>query len=102
MASLDALDQSTIATLDIIPSYYDEIFDRVPWVKEDHQKIRDHQILVDSQADGTYLLQIFTKNLFGPIFIEMIQREDDFGFGEGNFKALFESIELDLIKRGVL
>jgi 4-hydroxyphenylpyruvate dioxygenase len=102
VASLDSLDQSTIATLDIIPSYYEEIFDRVPWVKEDREKIKQHQILVDSQAENTYLLQIFTKNLFGPIFIEMIQRENDAGFGEGNFKALFESIELDQMKRGVL
>ncbi len=100
--SLDKLDGSTIQTLDIIESYYDEIFDRVPWVKEDRQKIRDHQILVDSQAEGSYLLQIFTKNLFGPIFIEMIQREDDRGFGEGNFQALFDSIERDQMKRGVL
>jgi len=57
---------------------------------------------VDSQAENTYLLQIFSKNLFGPIFIELIQREGDNGFGEGNFKSLFDSIERDQIKRGVL
>jgi len=102
VSSLDKLDQSTIATLDIIPEYYDTIFDRVPWVKEDKEKIRKHQILVDSQGEDCYLLQIFSKNLFGPIFIEMIQRVDDGGFGEGNFKALFESIERDQQKRGVL
>ena len=50
----------------------------------------------------TYLLQIFTKNLFGPIFIELIQREGDNGFGEGNFQSLFDSIERDQIKRGVI
>ena len=61
-----------------------------------------HQILVDSQAENTYLLQIFTKNLFGPIFIEMIQRVDDKGFGEGNFSTLFKSIELNQIERGTL
>jgi len=102
VSSLDKLDQSTIATLDIIPEYYDTIFDRVPWVKEDKEKIKKHQILVDSQGENCYLLQIFSKNLFGPIFIEMIQRVDDGGFGEGNFQALFESIERDQKKRGVL
>ncbi|KPM79454.1 MULTISPECIES: 4-hydroxyphenylpyruvate dioxygenase [Pseudoalteromonas] len=102
VSSLDKLDQSTIATLDIIPEYYDTIFDRVPWVKEDKEKIRKHQILVDSQSENCYLLQIFSKNLFGPIFIEMIQRVDDGGFGEGNFQALFESIERDQERRGVI
>jgi len=100
--SCDLLKDSYIETLDIIPEYYETIWDRVPWVKEDKEKIKQHQILVDSQADNTYLLQIFTKNLFGPIFIEMIQREGDRGFGEGNFQALFESIERDQEKRGVL
>ena len=100
--SCDLLKGSYIETLDIIPEYYETIWDRVPWVKEDKEKIKQHQILVDSQADNTYLLQIFTKNLFGPIFIEMIQREGDRGFGEGNFQALFESIERDQEKRGVL
>jgi len=102
VASCDALKGSYIETLDIIPEYYDTIWDRVPWVKESKERIKHHQILVDSQADNTYLLQIFTKNLFGPIFIEMIQREGDRGFGEGNFQALFESIERDQEKRGVL
>ncbi|WP_444996125.1 4-hydroxyphenylpyruvate dioxygenase [Aliikangiella sp. IMCC44359] len=102
VASCDKLKGSYIETLDIIPEYYETIWDRVPWVKEDKEKIRDHKILVDSQADNTYLLQIFTKNLFGPIFIEMIQRENDRGFGEGNFQALFESIERDQEKRGVI
>jgi len=102
VASCDALKGSYIETLDIIPEYYDTIWDRVPWVKEDKERIKHHQILVDSQADNTYLLQIFTKNLFGPIFIEMIQREGDRGFGEGNFQALFESIERDQERRGVI
>ena len=102
VASCDALKGSYIETLDIIPEYYETIWERVPWVKEDKEKIRKHQILVDSQAENTYLLQIFTKNLFGPIFIEMIQREGDSGFGEGNFQALFESIEREQELRGVL
>jgi 4-hydroxyphenylpyruvate dioxygenase len=102
VSSLDQLDASNIDTLDIVPSYYEEIFERVPWVKEDKEKIKSHQILVDSQKENSYLLQIFTRNLFGPIFIEMIQRVDDRGFGEGNFQALFESIELDQMRRGTL
>jgi 4-hydroxyphenylpyruvate dioxygenase len=102
VASCDALKGSYIETLDIIPEYYDTIWDRVPWVKESKERIKHHQILVDSEAENTYLLQIFTKNLFGPIFIEMIQREGDQGFGEGNFQALFESIEREQEKRGVL
>ncbi|GAA0819962.1 4-hydroxyphenylpyruvate dioxygenase [Colwellia sp. D2M02] len=102
VASLDKIDRSIIDTLNIVPEYYDEIFDRVPWVKEDKDKIREHQILIDSQSENSYLLQIFTKNLFGPIFIEMIQRVDDQGFGEGNFSTLFKSIELNQMERGVL
>lgn len=102
VGSLDKLDSSIIDTLNIVPEYYDEIFNRVPWVKEDKERIKAHQILVDSQSEDSYLLQIFTKNLFGPIFIEMIQRVDDQGFGEGNFSTLFKSIELNQMERGVL
>ncbi|PIP80827.1 MAG: 4-hydroxyphenylpyruvate dioxygenase [Gammaproteobacteria bacterium CG22_combo_CG10-13_8_21_14_all_40_8] len=101
IASLDAMEGSSISTLDIIPEYYDTIYDRVPQVTEDRDKIRHHQVLVDGNEDG-YLLQIFTKNLFGPIFIEIIQRENNLGFGEGNFTALFQSIERDQARRGVL
>jgi len=100
--SCDLLDPAKIDTLDIGDDYYESVFERVPFVKEDKERIKAHQILVDSQADNTYLLQIFTKNLFGPIFIELIQREGDKGFGEGNFQALFDSIERDQEKRGVL
>jgi len=102
VGSLDQLDKDIIDTLDIVPEYYDDVFKRIPWVKEDHKRIQEHQILVDSQKENSYLLQIFTKNIFGPIFIEMIQRVDDKGFGEGNFTALFKSIELNQIERGVL
>ncbi len=101
LASLDAMASSSIETLDIHPSYYDSVFQRVPGVKEDHERIRRHQVLVDGTEQG-YLLQIFTKNLFGPIFFELIQRNNDLGFGEGNFKALFESIEREQERRGVL
>ena len=100
--SCDLLKNTDIKTLDIHEDYYDTIFTRVPWVRENKEKIKEHQILVDSQLKNTYLLQIFTKNLFGPIFIELIQREGDNGFGEGNFQSLFDSIERDQIKRGVI
>ena len=100
--SCDLLKNTSIDTLDIHKDYYDSAFDRVPEVRKDEEKIKEHQILLDSQKKGTYLLQIFTKNLFGPIFIELIQREGDNGFGEGNFQSLFDSIERDQIKRGVI
>lgn len=101
VASLDAMVNTGIRTLDIIPEYYDTIFNKVPQVTEDRDRIKQHQILVDGDESG-YLLQIFTQNLFGPIFIEIIQRKNNLGFGEGNFQALFESIERDQMRRGVL
>ena len=101
LASLDALEGSGIETLDIDAEYYRTVFDRVPGVLEDPARIEAHQALVDGDDDG-YLLQIFTKNLVGPIFIEMIQRRDHESFGEGNFGALFRSIERDQERRGVL
>ena len=101
LASLDGLEGSGIETLDIDPTYYDTVFDRVPGVREDPARIRQHEVLVDGDDDG-YLLQIFTKDLVGPIFIEMIQRENHHSFGEGNFGALFRSIERDQERRGVI
>ena len=99
--SMEKLKGSEIKMLDIAPDYYRDVFNRVPNVKEDRRQIQDLNILVDGDDDG-YLLQIFTKNLVGPIFIELIQRQNHKSFGEGNFKALFDSIERDQIKRGVL
>jgi 4-hydroxyphenylpyruvate dioxygenase len=71
---------------------------------EPTHELKKRQILLDgapTEGQGL-LLQIFTKNVIGPIFFEIIQRKGNEGFGEGNFKALFESIELDQIRRGVL
>lgn len=90
-----------VSTLDIDDQYYKEVFERVPNVSEDHQKLQDLQILVDGDEEG-YLLQIFTKNVIGPIFFEIIQRKNHLAFGEGNFGALFRSIERDQQKRGYL
>ncbi|MCA9726488.1 MAG: 4-hydroxyphenylpyruvate dioxygenase [Candidatus Eisenbacteria bacterium] len=101
LASLDALQGSGIETLDIDDEYYETVFDRVPNVTEDRDRIKQHRVLVDGDDDG-YLLQIFTKDVVGPIFIEMIQRKNHWSFGEGNFGALFRSIERDQAKRGVL
>ena len=68
--------------------------------------MRELRILIDGsvseEASRELLLQIFTKPIVGPIFFEIIQRKGDQGFGEGNFRALFESIELDQIRRGTL
>lgn len=101
LASLDAMQGTSIQTLDINEEYYDQVFERVPNVSQDHAHIQKHQVLVDGDEKG-YLLQIFTKNLFGPIFIELIQRCEHQGFGEGNFQALFDSIERDQERRGVI
>jgi 4-hydroxyphenylpyruvate dioxygenase len=101
LASLDALAGSGIETLDIDPDYYRDVFDRVPGVREDRRRLAAHKVLVDGDENG-YLLQIFTRNLIGPIFVEIIQRVNNLGFGEGNFSALFRTIEKDQERRGVL
>lgn len=99
--SLDHLQSSSIKMLDIDDEYYQQIFNKFPQVTEDHKKIQKYNVLVDGDEDG-YLLQIFTKNLVGPIFVEIIQRKNHHSFGEGNFGALFRSIERDQMKRGYL
>jgi 4-hydroxyphenylpyruvate dioxygenase len=101
LSSLDQLKGSKIQTLDIDDQYYSEIFTKFKQVKESQERIRSHQVLIDGDDDG-YLLQIFTKNIIGPIFIEIIQRQNHYSFGEGNFGALFRSIERDQMKRGYL
>jgi 4-hydroxyphenylpyruvate dioxygenase len=85
-------------------TYYEQLAGRVPGHGESLQRLRADRILLDgapTEGQGL-LLQIFTENQIGPIFFELIQRKGNEGFGEGNFKALFESIELDQIRRGVL
>lgn len=99
--SVEALTQEGVETLDMDDQYYQEVFERVPNVTEDHKKLQELQILVDGDDEG-YLLQIFTKNVIGPIFFEIIQRKNHLAFGEGNFGALFRSIERDQQKRGYL
>lgn len=83
-------------------TYYDALNDRVKGHGEDVEAMRERQILLDGSPESGYLLQIFTVDLIGPIFFEIIQRRGNQGFGEGNFQALFESIERDQQLRGVL
>ncbi len=85
-------------------TYYEQLDARVPGHGENLQRLRADKVLVDgapTEGQGL-LLQIFTENMIGPIFFELIQRKGNEGFGEGNFKALFESIEMDQLRRGVL
>jgi 4-hydroxyphenylpyruvate dioxygenase len=102
VSSIKQLNESGIGFLDRPPeTYYDEVPKRAPGVTEDMQTLQDLAVLIDGDQSG-YLLQIFTKNLIGPIFFEIIQRKGHQGFGEGNFQALFEAIERDQKKRGYL
>jgi 4-hydroxyphenylpyruvate dioxygenase len=85
-------------------SYYEGVDARVQGHREPLAALKERAILIDgnpSKGEGV-LLQIFTQNVIGPIFFEIIQRKGNEGFGEGNFRALFESIELDQMRRGVL
>ena len=83
-------------------TYYDGVLDRVAGHQENLSELQRRRILIDGSSQEGILLQIFTANILGPIFFEIIQRKGNEGFGEGNFKALFESIELDQIRRGVI
>ena len=84
-------------------TYYEQIETRLPGHGEDLARLARDRVLIDgTAADKKLLLQIFTETMIGPIFFELIERKGDEGFGEGNFKALFESMELDQIRRGVL
>ena len=103
-AAVETMRERGVRFQDTPETYYDQLDARVPGHGENLQRLRADRILVDgapTQGQGL-LLQIFTENMVGPIFFEMIQRKGNEGFGEGNFKALFESIELDQIRRGVL
>jgi 4-hydroxyphenylpyruvate dioxygenase len=88
---------------DTIETYYELVDKRVPGHGEDLERLKRNRILIDGAVgEEGLLLQIFTQNTFGPIFFEIIQRKGNEGFGNGNFQALFESIELDQIRRGVI
>ncbi|MEX6725747.1 4-hydroxyphenylpyruvate dioxygenase [Parapedomonas caeni] len=102
--TVDVLAARGVPFQDTLDAYYDQVDARVPGHGEPLPALRERRILIDgAPTDGQgLLLQIFTQNVIGPIFFEIIQRKGNEGFGEGNFKALFESIELDQIRRGVL
>jgi len=103
-ATVEALRAQGVVFQDTLDTYYEGIGQRLPQHGEDVERLKRNRILIDGAptADGGRLLQIFTTTVIGPIFFEIIQRKGDDGFGEGNFRALFESIELDQIRRGVL
>jgi len=102
--AVDILRGRGVAFQDTPNTYYELLDERVPGHGEPTAELKKRQILLDgapTEGQGL-LLQIFTQNVIGPIFFEIIQRKGNEGFGEGNFKALFESIELDQMRRGVI
>ncbi len=98
------LKENGINFLDVPDTYYEMIQNRIPWHQEPLAELQKHKLLVDGEKTPEHglLIQIFTQNIFGPAFFEIIQRKGNEGFGEGNFQALFEAIERDQVRRGVL
>jgi len=110
-AIYDATDRLDANGLKFMPgppdTYYEKSHDRVHGHEEPVERMKKYGILIDGEGVvgggmTKILLQIFSKTVIGPIFFEFIQRKGDEGFGEGNFRALFESIEEDQIRRGVI
>lgn len=103
-ATVEAMRRAGVPFLDTPDTYYDVIEQRVPGHREDVTRLRADRILIDADHEDPkqQLLQIFTDTVIGPIFFEIIQRKGNQGFGEGNFQALFEAIERDQERRGVL
>jgi len=106
-ATVESLRGRGVRFLDTPESYYDRVDARVRDHGEDLARLRANRILIDGEGvdkdrHEDKLLQIFTETVIGPIFFEIIQRKGNDGFGEGNFRALFESIEADQIARGVV
>jgi 4-hydroxyphenylpyruvate dioxygenase len=102
--TVEILRAAGIRFQDVPDTYYEQVPTRLPGHGEDLARLARNRILIDGApaAGGGLLLQIFTDTMIGPIFFEIIERKGNDGFGEGNFRALFESIELDQIRRGVL
>ena len=105
-ASVDSLRKAGVPLMSAPPStYYKMLDERLPGHGENPAELQSRGILVDGTTEKgqrRLLLQIFSQTLLGPVFFEFIQRKGDEGFGEGNFKALFESLERDQIERGVI
>jgi 4-hydroxyphenylpyruvate dioxygenase len=106
MATVDALQLAGVPLMSAPNDvYYDMLEERMPGHGEDVGELQARGILMDGSTAGgqsRLLLQIFSQPVLGPVFFEFIQRKADEGFGEGNFKALFESLERDQIRRGTL
>jgi 4-hydroxyphenylpyruvate dioxygenase len=102
--TIEAMRAKGVEFLDTPDTYYDVVDQRIPNHGEDVPRLKKNKILIDADLETKQrkLLQIFTQNNIGPIFFEIIQRKGNEGFGEGNFQALFESIERDQMRRGVL
>ena len=102
--TVEAMRAKGVKFLDTPDTYFDVIDMRIPNHGEDVPRLAKNKILIDADPETKQrkLLQIFTENNIGPIFFEIIQRKGNEGFGEGNFQALFESIERDQMRRGVL
>ena len=102
--TVEALRARGVTFMAVPQTYYEAVDARLPGHGEDLARLARDQILIDgAPAEGQgLLLQIFTETVIGPIFFEIIERKGNSGFGEGNFRALFESIEADQIRRGVL
>ena len=100
-ATVDSLQIAGVKLLNTSETYYELLPGRIPGLGENIADLQQRNILVDGKP-GELLLQIFSENQLGPIFFEFIQRKGNEGFGEGNFKALFETMELDQVRRGVL
>ncbi len=106
-STVEKLRNRDVKFLDTPDTYYERVNARVKDHGEDLARMKANKILLDGEGvDKDHhedkLLQIFTANVIGPIFFEIIQRKGNEGFGEGNFRALFESIEADQIARGVV
>jgi 4-hydroxyphenylpyruvate dioxygenase len=99
--TVDSLQMAGVKLLNTSETYYELLPKRIPNLQEDVNALQQRNILVDG-TPKELLLQIFSENQLGPIFFEFIQRKGNEGFGEGNFKALFETMELDQMRRGVL
>ncbi|MCY4643359.1 MAG: 4-hydroxyphenylpyruvate dioxygenase [Bacteriovoracales bacterium] len=101
ISTVGELTERGIPFLDVPDTYYEQLPNRPFTFTEERATLNRLRLLADGDSEG-YLLQIFTKPLIGPLFFEFIQRKNNWGFGEGNFQALFEAIERDQMKRGQL
>ncbi len=101
ISTVGELRSRNLSFLDVPSSYYELIPSRPFKVTEDLKVLENFKLLVDGDPEG-YLLQIFSQTCIGPLFFEYIQRKNHWGFGEGNFQALFDAIERDQVKRGYL